>query len=209
MTQSTEIATASQPLGVGIPADTDLTRLDYSSLIESGEFYQIPGFGLVSDKDQLIGVPHAIIGVTFQMPVKDKAAPAGERDYVTLRAIVADQAHLDEAVERRWIPAGKPPFKPGELICYNDGSTGIRRDVVKILQNFGLIEVGHEDEPNRFDLPWTMWNSFSQFAEQGENTVPEFSTNHQGNLFVLKVGRGLRKSEYSNDYAENAVTYYL
>lgn len=204
---------ANAVLAQGIAPDADITQLSYSDLINTGEFYQIPGFGLVTDKDLLIGVPHVVVGVTFQMPVKDKAREAnnmgGERDYVTLRALVADDVFLREAEERQWIPGGKCAFREQELICYNDGSTGIRRDIVRILDSVGLISIGHENHPNRLDLPWTMWDSFSQSAVQGENIVPEFTTSHTGSMFVLKVGRGLRKSQYSNDYAEDAVTYYL
>lgn len=198
--------------GMTIPADADVMAVGYADLIGSGEFYAVPGFGLVDDKDQLCGVPHIIIGVTYQ-----KCTPQRPRGYVSLRGLIGDQAALDEAKRRHWIPNdGEIAFNPEERIVYNDGSTGIRRQITQLLDKWGLIAVGNEnyngeDEnyPTRFDLPWTEWDSFSQSERQGDEDVPSFQTNHMGNLFALKVGRGLRKSEYSNDKATDAVTYYL
>jgi hypothetical protein len=194
-----------------IPANADVMSIGYDQLIDSGEFYAVPGFGLVDDKMMLCGVPHVIIGVTFQIPT-----PARPRGYVSLRGIIGTAAKLAEAKSRKWIPNGADcAFNPEERIIYNDGSTGIRRQVVELLDRWGLIEVGNHDFkandnfPNRFDLPWTEWVSFSQDAVQGENIVPEFSTNHNGNLFALQVTRGLRVSEYSNDKADDARTFYL
>lgn len=190
-----------------VAPDTDLMNVSYADL-KNSDMYQIPGWDLVDNKDQLLGVPFIIVGVTFQMPVADKARPAGKRDYVSCRAVIGDPDDLNEALERGWIPNNALAFKPEERILFNDGSTGIRRDIVKILHTAQLIDVGHEDDPNRFDLPWTEWNSFSQSAQQGENVVPEFITNHRGNLFTLRARRGLRKSEYTNEYGDS-VTYYL
>lgn len=191
---------------LALPADVDLMNVSFDELAQSDQ-YRIPGWDLVDNKDLLMGVPFCIVGVTFQIPVSDKARPAGERDYVSCRAVIGSEAMLTEAQDRGWIP-GKLAFKPEERILFNDGSTGIRRDIVKILQSAELINVGHEDDKNRFDLPWTQWESFSQSAEQGNNIVPEFTTNHRGNLFTIMARRGVRKSEYSNEYGD-AVTYYL
>lgn len=208
MAASKEIAVVDeQENALALSPDTDLMNVNIADIKNAGEFYQIPGWDLVSDKDMLCGVPFIIVGATFQMPVADKSRPSGERDYVSLRAIIDEQSALDEALERGWIP-GKLAFKPEERILFNDGSTGIRRDIVKILDSAGLIVVGHLDDPNRYDLPWTQWESFSQSAMQGENVVPEFTTNHRGNLFTIRARRGVRKSEYSNEYGD-AVTYYL
>jgi len=207
MPASKEIVKNEEPENaLALPASVDLMNVSFGELAQSDQ-YRIPGWDLVDNKDLLMGVPFIIVGVTFQMPVADKSRPAGERDYVSCRAIIGDEERLTEAVERGWIP-NKLAFKPEERILFNDGSTGIRRDIVRILHSAGLINVGHENDKNRFDLPWTQWESFSQSAEQGENIVPEFTTNHRGNLFTIEARRGVRKSEYSNEYGD-AVTYYL
>jgi hypothetical protein len=192
-----------------LPPDVDLTRISYEELASNPEMFSVPGFGLVDDKAQLLGVPHIVVGVTFQIPLKDATSKFGERDYVTLRAVVADERTLAYAASRGWIPGKVVPFRPNELICYNDGSTGVRRDIVKILDAAGLIEVGHHDEKDRYDMPWSMWDSFSQSAEQGDNIVPEFVHNPNGNLFTLRVDRGLRVSTYQNEYTKEGMTYYL
>lgn len=207
MAKTTEIAKVDETENaLALSSDVDLMNVNYADLNASDQ-YRIPGWDLVDNKDLLMGVPFIIVGVTFQMPVADKGRPSGERDYVSCRAVIGNDEALAEAEERGWIP-GKLAFKPEERILFNDGSTGIRRDIVKILHSAGLIDVGHEDDPGRFDLPWTQWKSFSQSAAQGENVVPEFVSNHRGNLFTIKARRGVRKSEYSNEYGD-AVTYYL
>lgn len=207
MAASKEIAKVEeQENALAVASDADLMNISYAEL-DASDQYRIPGWDLVDNKDFLMGVPFMIVGVTFQMPVADKARPSGARDYVSCRAVIGNDDALAEAVERGWIP-GKLAFKPEERILFNDGSTGIRRDIVKILHSANLIDVGHEDNPTRFDLPWTEWKSFSQSAMQGENVVPEFISNHRGNLFTIKARRGVRKSEYSNEYGD-AVTYYL
>ena len=204
MAKSTEIAVVDElENALAVSPDADLMNISIADLAQSDQ-YRIPGWDLVSDKDMLMGVPFFIVGVTFQMPVADKARPSGSRDYVSCRAIVGNQEMLDEAEERGWIP-GKLAFKPEERILFNDGSTGIRRDIVKILDTAGLIKVGHEDIPGmgRYDLPWTEWESFSQSAQQGENVVPEFITNHRGNLFTIQARRGVRRSDYTNEYGDS------
>lgn len=198
-------------LPAGIPADADIMSVSYSDLIGSGEFYQVPGFGLVDDKMLLVGVPHVILGVTFQQPT-----PARPRGYVSLRGMIASADKLDEARRRGWIPNnGEIPFNPEERIIYNDGSTGIRRQVTELLHKWGLIKVGHEnfepteDYPSRFDLPWSEWDEYSESEQQGERVVPGFTKNHLGRMFCLNVARGLRVSEYSNEKADDARTFYL
>lgn len=208
MTSSSEIVVRENgEITPAVTPDADLMNISYAELNNS-DLYKIPGWDLVDNKDQLLGVPFIIVGVTFQMPVADKARPGGFRDYVSCRAVIGGPDDLKEALERHWIPNDVLAFKPEERILFNDGSTGIRRDVVKILQAAELIDVGHEDDPRRFDLPWTEWNSFSQSAMQGENIVPEFLTNHRGNLFTIKARRGLRRSDYTNEYGDST-TYYL
>lgn len=205
-----ELITRNESGNYVIPAGADVTQLNYRDLVNSEQVYRIPGFGLVTDKATLIGVPHIIVGVTFQMPLADKSNEFGARDYVTLRAMVGDEEALNEALERGWIPGNKSPFRANELICYNDGSTGIRRDVVKMLDSAKLITVGNEDTvaANRYDAPWSLWTEFTQSVQQGENVVPEFVNNHNGQQFLIHSNRGLRASSYTNEFGDST-TYYL
>src|SRR5690349_6910943 len=112
----TELATRADNGGMIIPADADVMSVGYADLLGSGEFYAVPGFGLVDDKMTLCGVPHIIIGVTYQ-----KCTSARPRGYVSLRGLIADQARLDEAKRRGWIPNnGEIAFNAEERIVYND-----------------------------------------------------------------------------------------
>jgi hypothetical protein len=203
-----ELATETRRTGFVIPADADIMRITQAELDANEEFYEVPGFGLVSDKMTAVGLPFSIIGLTFHVPVKDKANDFGERDYVTCRSIVHDEDRLTEAVQRGWIPSGKPAYDPGERIVINDGSTGIRRQLVQMLHSWGLINVGTIEKTSDWDKPWTQWDSFSDSIMEGETMVPNFDKNHNGNRFVVKVRRGLRVSEYTNDYGDG-VTFYL
>jgi hypothetical protein len=206
---TTELATETRRTGFVLPADTDIMRISQAELDSSEEFYEIPGFGLVTDKKTVIGLPFSILGVTFQKPVKDKANEYGERDYVTLRCVVHDAAHIADALRRGLIPSGEAAYDPEERIVINDGSTGIRRQIVKMLHSAKLIDIGAIESEFSYDKPWTQWESFSQSEFQGEDEVPGFTKNHNGNQLHIKARRGLRASVYSNEYAEDAVTFYL
>lgn len=119
------------------------------------------------DKATLIGVPHIITGVSFR-PVDAK----NKRDFVSVEATdVNDLA-----------------------IVYNDGGTGIRRQIVAYLQAAG-------------QLPQDM-NPDDMIAANGAESVSfEFSNDGTG-IPTLAVPRGLRESDYESDYGP-ARTYYL
>lgn len=177
--------------------------------------YVIDGFTLIGDKDELMGVPHAITGLTYWMH-KPK-----QRGFVALESTIGDAASLELALKRGWIPKktklDELPFSPNERVVYNDGSTGVRRQVTKLLHKARLIDVGNEqiNDDSRFDLPWTSWASFSQYKRQtvddegNEIIVPHFTENERGYPLVIGAIRGLTKSEYSNSDTDEGLTYYL
>lgn len=180
----------------------------FQELLSTGESYTIPGYTLIEDKLELLGVPHLITGVTYQKPKAD------QRGFVSVQGVVADQDTLADAVQRGRIP-NKLTVHPGEYIVYNDGSTGIRRQLTMQFQMLGMLNVGLPDSDGdaRFDIPWTEWADFSQSIKQGDAVdapvVPCFTKNHVGRQLVIQAMRGLRASEYSNQYADDAVTFYL
>ena len=185
--------------------------------------YRIPGFSEV-DKAWLVGVPHVITRVTFWVPQKGIG-------HCSLEAYVGTAGMLDRAVKRDKIPPtaltadGTPIVEPEEAVVYSDGSTGIRRQIVKLLSSYGLIDVGHEDMPaegklgeSRFDTPWvitnpkaakgsTGWKSFSGSRAQGDVQVPSIQEGHKGQPLRILVN-GLQPSMYVNDTGDG-LTYYL
>lgn len=197
--------------------DLDPTRVGYAALAESAQdFYATDGFNVVAKSDML-GVPHIITGVRFQHPSKGRGELENRRGFVTVECTVADTRTLEKEISRGRIPGVGDmialPFDPEERLVYNDGGTGIRRQLVKMLDAFGVITVGNTDDPRRFDLAYTAWESCDQMVESGELDgeaiyVPYITRNHKGTQLVIKVQRGLYASDFSNEYGE-ATTYYL
>lgn len=190
--------------------------LSFSELVGLNT-HVIDGFTEVL-KDEMLGVPHAITGMTFWMPKRNQDGSL-QRGFVSCECTIGDANMLEAALKRGWIPnktsVDELLFSPNERVLYNDGSTGIRRQLVEILQNGKLLDVGGNGDRMRFDKPWTEWASFTQHTTQGTDKdgddviVPSFHETPEGNPLVIIVPRGLMKSSYSNDYTDDGVTYYL
>lgn len=169
----------------------------------------------VIQKEQLIGIPIKVVSATFQVPAKGNGM-------VSLECYVGSAAAIRKNERRGTLGAfakidGELVVEPGEMIVINDGSTGIRRQLVEMLQKQGRIDVGHEKMTedgklggSRYDLPWCekkgdklvpVWKSFNTSIVQGPISVPYFTVG-------LILPKGFRPSEYENDQGEN-VTYYL
>lgn len=119
------------------------------------------------DKETLIGVPHIITAVSFR-PVDAK----NKRDFVSVEATdVTDMA-----------------------IVYNDGGTGIRRQIVGYLQAQG-------------QLPQDM-DPDSMIATNGAESVTFELSNDGSGIPTLAAPRGLRVSDYVSEFGP-AQTYYL
>lgn len=197
---------------VEIPEPSDSVVSAYSSGVNTLTFdelmemesYTTLGFTPL-EKEEMKGVPHIITRVTYWVPKKD------QRGFVSVEATIAGPTHLESAHKRGWISEGQTNVEPNERVVYNDGGTGIRRQLTKMFHELGLLNVGGsaDDGDARFDRAWPEWESFSQSREQGEHTVPSFDTNHNGNPLIIKQLRGLHVSEYSNEYSDEGVTWYL
>lgn len=124
------------------------------------------------DKGSMIGVPFVITSVAFRKGNKD--AGGTQHDFVSCEITTVTATPI-EAV-------------------FNDGSTGIRRQVVSYLAEKGVVPDAYKENP---DAPiWVLGDD----AEKD----PEFSIR-------FLAPRGLRVSEYLNESAPNgkASTYYL
>lgn len=114
---------------------------------------------IIENKNELIGTPFGITSATF----RSTEYADTDRDYVSLEILI---------------------FETGELAVLNDGSTGIRRQIVNYLQSKELLT---NNDP---DL-----------------AVPAGDLQGPHNI-RLKVPHGLRVSEYENEHGK-AATYYL
>lgn len=130
----------------------------------------VKGYAL-TDKEQLKGVPFIIRNVTIRYGGMFKDGTV--RDYVSCESVTKSNAP----------------------IVFNDGSTGIRRQMIQYLQTQGLIDADRDP-----DLPLVILKS----NPDGSGTAMNFE-----GMRPLLCPRGLRSSEYANEYTDEGVTYYL
>jgi hypothetical protein len=160
----------------GLLARGAVTQANLVDLLQDADFIQ--GRTLTKDKDILLGTPFVITEATFRCvaeatTVKGEKVPA--RDYVSLE----------------YTTISKDPNLCVEAV-FNDGSTGVRRQVVSYLQSKGLLD------PTK-DPDLAIATTLSSDEVSGD--VP----------FALKLVavRGLRKSDYTKPGTGDATTYYL
>lgn len=186
---------------------------DWDTLTEGAD--EVLGHDLAKDAilDALVGVPFMITRVTFQESDK------GHREnYVTCECVIAPRDQL----ERRRVNLSTLPFDPGDHVVFNDGSTGIYRQIVAYLYGKGFISLpdpvvnaGHSPTWNKdrgameyecsFDLPPSQWAD----VNAGEmRYTPSGTGFYQANVRIL-AKRGIRLSEYDSEEYGEAKTRYL
>lgn len=174
---------------------------DWGTLISNAD--EVTGFELISGEaaDKLIGVPFVITRAVFRDGVQRAGSPYRD-DYVSCEAVVAPQEVLAQRARRGRLDLDEISVDPGEHIVFNDGSTGIYRQIVQYLEAKGMIvlpagpDVGGKGE-SRFDLPRSQWDEGDEQATSGFN-------------IRLHCPRGLRYSEYTNDYnPDGSKTRYI
>ena len=186
-----------------------------------------PGANMVP-KMHLLGIPLVIVGVRFQNTMRTEN---GERDYLTVDAFVADLPTVQDAIDKGRVlkSVGRDaepytdvddlPVSPEERILFNDGSTGVRRQFVELLNRLDLIDVGAVQDRRDFDTAWTQWAdpfkardkvACSWFAADGTE-IPAFRSFADGRPLIVAAPRGLTGSVYANEYAPSgwATTYYV
>lgn len=174
------------------------------------------------NKEGLVGVPFVITKVTFQLPDEQLNADNDVKDFVSLEAQIAPEEYIDQNAQAGWIPnianyqgwIDSYHMRADEFIVINDGSKGIRRQIVQALDNSGLIDIGDKAGlPSDFDKPWEQWESFEQSEKRerdGVTTlVPSFTKGSHGDDLVMPVLRGLRKSKADDAPAAYSYTFYL
>lgn len=176
---------------------------------------QVTGHDLAKDEvlDCLVGVPFLVTRMTFN------AGDAGKREnFVSCEAQLAPRAEM----ERRRVNLGMLPFDPGDLVVFNDGSTGIYRQCVAYLYARQFINlpdpvVTNGEGPRwddkkkvmdyvcSYDLPASQWSD----VRTGEmRFTPAGIAVYQINVRLL-AKRGIRISEYQNDWTQDGKTRYF
>jgi len=179
---------------------------------------EILGYDLARDEtaNDLVGVPFVITRVVFRPGVmRDKVLQA----YVSCEVRIAPQLDL-RAINARRESSRLPRltdlealvFGPNAHMVFNDGSTGVYRQMVKYLFGKGFIvlktpvtEVGQYGESS-FDQPPNQWREI----REGESVKDEKGWVDYSAPILLYCPRGLRLSQYENEYAPTgAITRYI
>lgn len=150
--------------------------------------------GKENDKklDSLVGVPFVITHMSFRegdiIPALGTLLPDGKRDKETPR----DYVSVEILIHPRFTPAFNRKY-----VVFNDGSTGIYRQILKFLEGRGDFEP-NVNLPEDGDANTTRYDVS---LSDGPGEPAEFEGN-------LKCPEGLRKSEYKGP-AGDSVTWYL
>jgi hypothetical protein len=160
----------------------------------------------------LVGVPFVIVEATFRPGIVN-ARTDELMFYASLDVITGDSEALAKAIRRNRIPEENiAAVEPNEHLVINEGGTGVYRQIVAYLEAAGAIRItsdlGREGRygESRFDLSPREWDVNPDHAE--------LRVDGAGNptlAFPLRLlcPRGLRASEYENEYSKAATTRYI
>jgi hypothetical protein len=149
------------------------------------------------DKELLVGIPIAFKEITYYTG-RGEWAPGIRNDMVSIKAITAPQGLLDElGID---VPMG---VNPGTKVIINDSSTGIYRQVTKVLHDKGLIEV----DATLGQIAVRGGRGSSCFDEPRSQWINEGSAS-VGIEVKWLVKRGLRQSSYETNHGI-MTTFYI
>jgi hypothetical protein len=172
-----------------------------------------PGADLVPG-NLLVGVPFIITSVTFRPSGVMNAVTKAKPHYASLEIVTGDDALFAKSLQRGRITA-ECPIDPLEELVFNEGGTGVYRQIVAAFEAFGWITL--PDGPlegaygeSRMDTPVADW----EYTQSGVDAGVDVRFDGDGATVVtaplrILARRGLRKSEYENDYTKEGVTRYL
>lgn len=204
MAKNTDVTTSENVMGAIEYRDglIDFAKLtEAAAVVSGGELYS------GDRKVELVGVPFAITRITFHPGfVREET----QSDFVTAEAWIADEATL----AARHVDMRHRDVKPRTQVFINDGSTGIRRQLVAFLVARGavtlaspIVEAGTLGESS-YDAPIAQWEKVNdgdiRFDEEGNST---YTYTIEGTIFCP---RGLRQSSYTSKHTgKDAATYYI
>lgn len=171
---------------------------------------EFPGYDLLTDDrtDKLENVPFLIVGATFRPGIT--TTDGRGMAYVSVECMVAP-AHL---ITKRGIDPSTLPFAPESHVVFNDGSTGVYRQVVNALEGIGYIKLDEnngvrENAPKGesiFDQPPGEWAD----VRVGDFRLDEEGRGIYAAPIRIRAPRGLRLSTYENEFTTGqATTRYI
>jgi len=162
---------------------------------------EVLGYDLAKDAllDALERIPFMVTRVQSRPGAVHRDTSGADKQYAyfSLECRIAPE----EDLLRRRIDLATMPFRPDDHVVFNDGSTGIKRQVMAYLQAKGFIElpdgsVGGKFGESIYDLPPGDWSD----VKVGELIFDENGfANYSANLRLF-VPRGLRISTYNSDF---------
>ena len=162
--------------------------------------------------DILIGYPFCITRVTFRQG--DYANPkTGEKGfYATLEITVGPSNEIARGIRRGRIPENNAgAVDPGENLVFNEAGTGVYRQLVKFLAMTNRIKI-ESDLPEEGPYGETRYDIFPDKWDVDDTA--EFKLDNDGKPVVsfgikLLCPRGLRSSDYENEYTKSGHTRYI
>lgn len=186
---------------------------------------EVEGYDFIKDAAlfALVGVPFRIFQLTFRAGLQAKGI-AWRNDYVSAELRVAPAVIIARQIDRilsrrtgKLITDPRAIAAPGEQLGVNNGSTGLYRQCVQYLEAKELIIVptdlpatGPKNEC-RYDLPASMFDITDEAVTKGAN-VRFDGEGAQVTTFpglALNCLRGLRYSDYENEYTDEGLTWYI
>lgn len=178
-------------------------------VVDSGELIKNADLGTLEK------VPFVITHVAFR---KGDITPKGADEpnaYVSITATIADEPTLLKLHKFKRINLDELMFMPEEAIVFNDGSTGVKRQITEFLHQTQYIRVADDKSmkigggagESSFDLPPHKWNEV--YAGQLQFDPDGFGLYETKLTKPIHCRRGLRSSEYANQYTNEGVTWYL
>lgn len=178
---------------------------------------EVEGYDLIRDDAlfALVGVPFGAFRVIYREGIQRKGAKWRD-DYVSVEtrvapaqimAAVAGRIATRRAAAARSLKLSELPVPaafPDEQLVINDGSTGLYRQITGYLHAKELIKLPEGDVEGGkgdsiYDLPRSQWLAGAEEASKGID-------------INMRCSRGLRFSDYENDYTtpgEQARTWYI
>lgn len=213
--------TVSRETGEVVSRETALATIDVHPAVMpyNGETYeQLQAsadvkFGAELEKGNLlIGVPFVALRLTYRPGAFLNPVTNTTGHYVSIDLMVGDEKEIARGKRRGRINESFD-LEPGEILVINEGGTGVYRQTVEYLADTkGWITL--PDGPrngaygeSRYDTPVEDWRYPDRTPVRMEYTAEGEATATVD--IRLECPRGLRISEYENEYTKSGVTRYI
>lgn len=196
-----------QRMAPGTLGKFDANAHDWNDL--QSEAIDLGGADLLGKEliDFLVKVPHTVVGVSFY---QGKALENGhDGAFVSATAMIAPEDILRKRFKgnEKASTVEALPFDAEDIVVYNDGSTGLYRQVVRALadkgyilltpKGEGILEGGGSGE-STYDLHPSKWAGITNDTSRARELPKKDDGSWGGVEFYIRISapRGIRYSEY-------------